>query len=75
VKWQLLLNSSNAEIETCVRVCVKNITEEEEGETMLPTTQIAYIQGATAREFGEWKKVLQTANSNRWARASSMLTR
>uniref|UniRef100_A0A1I7WVM2 CCR4-NOT transcription complex subunit 11 n=1 Tax=Heterorhabditis bacteriophora TaxID=37862 RepID=A0A1I7WVM2_HETBA len=43
---QLLFN--NTEVETCLKVCIGNFTEYDETAEE-STTQLAYIQGATAR--------------------------
>uniref|UniRef100_A0A8R1I812 Uncharacterized protein n=1 Tax=Caenorhabditis japonica TaxID=281687 RepID=A0A8R1I812_CAEJA len=45
---QILTNYS--EVESCVKVCLKNYTIEEEVESTM-TTPVAYIQGVTAREL------------------------
>lgn len=46
---QLLLN--NTEMESCIKVCIANVTELEVPREEAATTPIAYIQGATARNI------------------------
>lgn len=49
----MLLNDTDLmpEIDKCIRICLPNITIPSESEMPLTSTEIPYIEGATARKF------------------------
>lgn len=51
--FQLLLNDTevSSEVDRCIKVCISNITVSTEAVTIPTSTEIPYIEGATARQL------------------------